>query len=189
MGNSSSESQSLSYRLRELYAINKMAVTGSKRDYHAAMNSTNPTLKARWDSIATWCQAESIDPRAYIEWCFMREFPGYPMPSKFDSPLFKIEYIKAGKPDPEYSKLQLKYELMVKRLEKLTQEAGLIECLLDPLNTFDPVFIYTIARKMERHDELPSDILLRAQHQVQCQPVYADKFKGIVPEELFIPWT
>jgi hypothetical protein len=172
-----------------MYAINKMAITGSKRDYHAAMNSTNATLKAHWDSIAVWCNANSVDPRAYIEWCFMQEFPGYPMPSKFDSYLFKSKYIQAGKPDPEYSKLKLKYELMVKRLEKLTQNAELIECLLDPLNTFDPVFIYTIAKKMECHDKLPSDILLRAQHQVQYQPVYADKFKGIIPEELFISWT
>lgn len=177
------------HKLKHYYGLNKKSVTGSEKDYRAAVYSTNKTYNSRWTTIASWVLRNGIDPRAYVDWCFQKEFPGYPMPSKFASDSFQREYLKAGRPDPEYSKLKLKYELMVKRLERLCETADLVECLTDPLNTFDPFFIYVIARKVERHHELPQDILLKARHQVHCMPVYAEKFKEIVPEELFTPWT
>lgn len=176
-------------KLKEAYGKSKMFVTGSLKDYEACVYSRSPRLEEIWNGLALWCNMSQVNPRAYVEWCFHREYPAYPMPSRFNTNFRKNEYISSGKPDITHQRTRMKYELMIKRLNKIQSDQDLVEHLLDPLNTFDPVFIYTIARNMERQDELPEDILVRARHQVFCQPVYAEKFQDILPKELLPPWT
>lgn len=170
--------------LKEVFAKCKLFVTGDMRDYYTVMHAKGDRFKQIWDVLAMWCNSEQINGRAYVEWCFATEYPSYPQPSKFITKYKKDQFIAQNRPDPKLYQADLKFKLMLGRLEKKPEQQDVVVFLLDPLNDFDPLFIYTVAKNLKRQDELPPDILPRARQQVFCQPVYAEKFKDILPEEL-----
>lgn len=172
-------------RIKDVYGKARMYVTDKSKDYWASMKSDNKRLNATWEELDEWCTGQQVDSRAYIEFCFSYCYPGYPMPYKFVTEGFKDAYLAAGRPDLQYNQTRMKYELMSARLAKRPHDEDLLEHLLDPVNAFDPVYIYTIAKQAGRQQELPATILPRARRQAFCQPVYGDKFRHAIPEEVF----
>jgi hypothetical protein len=175
--------------IRDTFAKCKFFVTGEERDFYSIVRSKSPKLNQIWDVIAMWCNQANVNGRAYVEWCFASEYPAYPMPSKFITKYKKDVYLNSGCPDPQFNQVKLKFELMVHKMGKILPNQDVVDYLLDDRNTFDPVFIYTVAKNLGKQDELPAAILQRARQQVFCQPVYEERFKDVLPEELTAPWT
>lgn len=173
-------------RIKDVYGKARMYVTDKSKDYWSSVKSTNPRLNQTWSKVDEWCQQEQVDSRAYVEFCFSRCYPGYPMPSKFLLATFKNLYLSSGKPDLQYNQTKMKFELMSVRFSKRPQDEDILEYLLDPINAFDPIYIYTIAKQVGRQHELPPTILPRARKQAFCQPVYGDKFSHAIPKEVFL---
>jgi len=175
--------------IRDTFAKCKFFVTGEQRDYYSVVRNKSPKLNQIWEVIAMWCNHNNLNGRAYVEWCFASEYPSYPMPSKFITNYKKDMYLKHGCPDPQFDQAKLKFDLMIYKMGKMPTDQDVVEYLLDDHNTFDPIFIYTVAKNLEKQNELPSAILQRARQQVFCQPVYEERFKDVLPEELTAPWT
>lgn len=175
--------------IRDTFAKCKFFVTGEQKDYYSIVKNKSKKLNQIWNVISMWCNTENVNGRAYVEWCFASEYPGYPMPSKFITKYKKDMYFKNGCPDPQYEQAKLKLELMMYRLARMPADQDVVCFLLDDRNTFDPLFIYMVAKNLGKQYELPDAILHRARQQVFCHPVYAERFKDILPEELIAPWT
>lgn len=172
----------------ETYAKCKLNVTGRMEDYTYAMRSKNKKVLDIWRSVACKCVDHNVNPRAYVEWCFFNEYPAYPMPYKFNLDKNFNLYMASGKPDPQYQQHKLRFELMFKKLERLPAGEDVLKFLQDPLNTFDDVFKYTVAKNLGRQNELSQDILSAARRQAFCHPVYMEKFSDFIPQEVLNPW-
>lgn len=175
--------------LKDCYGKARLQVTGHMEDYIRATKSNNPKYLKTWNSVANHVLVLDFNPRAYVEWVFYNEYPSYPMPYKFALADRLNKYVSLGKPDPQYKQTKLKIELMMRRLSRTTKEdVDVIKFILDPLNEFDPIFTYTVAKNLGRQNELPPGILPEARKQAFYHPVYADKFDDIVPSEVITPW-
>ena len=170
--------------LKEVFAKCKFFVTGDVKDYHMIMKAKSPRFLQIWNLVASWCNENSINGRAYVEWCFATEYPSYPQPSKFCTRFKQDGYLRHGCPDPQYDLTKLRFQLMIEKLNNKPEQLDVVGYLLDDLNEFDSVFIYTVAKNMGRQDELPPAILLQARQRVFCHPVYAERFNDFIPEEL-----
>jgi len=174
--------------IKETYAKCKLNVTGRMEDYIYAMNSKNKRVEDTWKKVAFKCIDWSVNPRAYVEWCFFNEYPAYPMPYKFGLDKNFNFYMTSGKPDPQYQQHKLRFELMFKKMEKLSAGQDVLKFLQDPLNTFDEVFIYAVAKNLGVQGKLPQNILSAARRQAFCHPVYLEKFNDFIPQEVLNPW-
>ena len=188
MGNTQSRPTTTVAEIRDTYGKSKLFITGDMRDYYVTVRSTSEKLNFIWRGIAEKCNKHSINGRAYVEWCFQSEYPAYPLPYKFAN-LHKIgQYLAAGCPDVQFIQQKLKLELMLLRMGRIEEYEDPIQYLLDPVNAFDPLFKYTIAKNLKRQDDLPAAILTQAKKQAFCQPVFADRFTTILPKEVFDVW-
>lgn len=172
--------------LKDTYGKCKLYVTGDINDYKSMIYNKNPRLEAVWEKIVARCSTEGIDGRAYVEWCFQKEYPHYPMPSKFSHEGKFQSYLEAGCPDIHFAQAKLLFELQLTRLNKIEPGQDVVEYLLDPLNAFTSIFVYTIISNLNRLDALPPAILEQAARQAFCQPVYSAKLNDIIPQEVFI---
>jgi hypothetical protein len=186
MGDIECQLERIDRTLKETYGKARLVVTGNMQDYVRATKSRNAKYLNIWRNVAGFCLENELNPRAYVEWVVHTEYPAYPMPYKFILNYKQNLYISSGKPDPEFNQKKLKFELMMRRLSKV--EGDVIAFLLDPINAFDAIFQYTVAENLGRQDELPPGILPAARQQAFYQPVYADRFKNIVPNEVIDPW-
>ena len=189
MGHNQCEFETTVSLLKQVYGKSKMYVTGDSKDYFYVINNKNPTLHKTWQEIANKCNESQLNGRAYLEWCFQKEYPSYPMPYKFNSEFKVSQYIALGKLDIQFTKEKLKLELMINRMNKLCKLGDPIEVLMDPLHSFDSLFKYIVAKNLNRQDELPEGTLNLARQQTFCQPVFAEKFDTIIPKEVFELWT
>ena len=170
--------------LKDTFGRCKVRVTRDTLDFKVAVNSKKSDRL--WQTVARYCVEKELDPRCYVEWRFLLEFPEYPVPAKFASLAQIDRYVSDGKPDVRYIQVQSHWSLMLYKLNNLVANGtDQVAALVDPIHNFDPVFVYTTASLAGRGLELPERALAEARSHALWNPVYRARFFDLVPAEVF----